>query len=226
MMRLFENRRNGLYLPVFAILVCAACVIGSSPMHLAAQDPFGDAFGDEPGPDPVPGGDIVPADDINRKPDLDDGSLLETEDPVALAIRDSNPTTPAELIHAARVLFQAGNPPEARIYLKRFLDAKAKPETIAAVYQKEGNGIFLQFQKAPTLQPEGAAVADLVLNATHRLMNDRPRLDGLVATVLKGGGAAATARAALKKSGESAVAPLVAILADPTKKAQHDLNLP
>ena len=116
-------------------VLAAACALGVVALTLAAQDPpadkgagedpfgkKGDAKGAKEGPEPKT------ASDRSRV------QALINQDPLILRhLRESNPTTPEQLIVAAEITLNFGSLAECQAFLKKFLEAKPDEATMAGI---------------------------------------------------------------------------------------------
>ncbi len=146
--------------------------------------------------------------------------------PTAAAIQtilDSNPTTPSQLFHAAELLANLGRPDLGKVYLQQILKANPDQAALASIHKQNGGGEVLRVAQNRDLAPEGAQVADAVLKALADRARDRNHLATQASRLSDPSPKARVdAMRELRSAGTAAVAPLVAILADPQKAAQHN----
>jgi len=143
-------------------------------------------------------------------------------DPLVLAVLDSNPQSPVELVQAASVLVSRKRALLAKPLVDKLLAAKLPPEELRTLARRFGPGTILQLGLAPELAPAGRQFADAVDAAVHAAAVDPARIGRLVNQL--GAPSLDERRAAayqLRALGTAVVAPLIKILADPAQTAQH-----
>ena len=84
---------------------------------------------------------------------------VDPDDPVLLTVRESNPTTPAELVKAVEMLLRIKARQEAKKYLQKLIAAKPTDPVLAELIKDQGAGIFVRIGREEALQPEGALLA-------------------------------------------------------------------
>lgn len=171
--------------------------------------PEDDPFGPKKAGEPMPKVEVPEVDSRN-------------EPPLIQIIRESNPTSPLELVTAARQVLDFGRPDEAKRYLVKLLETKADDAVLAEVVRRVGADVVARFQSSPKLQPEGAQAARLLLDAAHRYATDLARL-GEVARRLSSDDAVARSAALrdLQLAGPAAVPPLLDVLKNDARKTEH-----
>lgn len=147
---------------------------------------------------------------------------IDDSHPVILAVKDSNPTTPSELINATETMFNIGRPDQAQVYLDSLIAAGLDDAALYRLQQEKGTAFFLELFRSRTLTPEANAFARQVLEAAYVEARDPTRLDQLVQDL----SSTSTARRdramfSLKELGESAVAPLLLVLGDEGRQSEH-----
>lgn len=178
----------------------AMLLVGVGAAIAVAQDPFG------------PGGD-APAEAPAKKDDKKAAGPPPTDDVLILSIRESNPTTPRQLIAAVKALLDYGALDEARIYLSKLLASKPTVGDLADVQRQFGSAFFIRLAAERRLSPEAQRVAAAVMESARRVHTDPDRLR----TFAKQTGDADAAKRAeaifeLKNAGAAAVAPLLEVL--------------
>lgn len=190
------SETTGFFLALLLVALSTALVV--------AQDPFG------------AGGDDMPAAPMaGDKKDDKKGPTgpPPTEDVVILSIRESNPTTPLQLVTAAKLLVDYGEFEEARSYLKKLLESKPTVGQLADVQRQFGSAFFIRLTTEKRLAPEGARIAQAVMQSAQQLHNDPARLrkfakqTGDADPMLR-----QEAFIELQNAGASAVAPLLEVL--------------
>ena len=146
----------------------------------------------------------------------------EPEDPAVQALLETNPTTPSEGIAVAKSLAALGKPKLAKDLLRRVLAAKLDQKQWAALGERLGSTVFFQLGARADLQPEGRQVADAVLSALEAQVRDSQRVAGLIKQLQD---PSASVRVAallgLQQARDAAVGPLLAVLADASRTAEH-----
>lgn len=189
-------------------LLLLALVLGLATPLFAQDDPFGtkDPVGEVPAETPTP-------EPEKRGPE---------KDPVVLSIRESNPNTPAKLANAVQLMLDYGRADEAKSYLLKLLEAKPDEATLAQLQNQFGSTLFLRLKLDEKLAPEGAELGEAVLKAAYKTSRDPVRLQKLVEQLRDPTPyVRQTAVRDLKRAGTSAVAPLVLVLADKERSAEH-----
>ncbi len=155
--------------------------------RLAAQDPF-DPFGAAK-PGGAPGGAKVDPFGAGKakpmgpaaKPDPNAMPSIEDEnDPVVLAIRESNPTSPDDLMFAVRTLFDVGHTEESKLYLRKLLAANPDQQTLLGFHRELGSAFFFRMSHDDRMLPEGGQLGKAVQDATYQASRDPARLRSLV----------------------------------------------
>jgi hypothetical protein len=175
----------------------------AAPMPpMGEADPFGGASA--PGAAPIGG-----ADPTKREPF------------VIQQIRDSKPTTPAELMRAAQATWQFGRPDEAKRYLGGVLAAKPAEAELAALEAPFADFV-IKLTTDKTLQPEGPQVAAAILTASQKQIQNPDRINALIAQLSNEDlGARQDALAQLADSGPHIVTPALRVLADASREKEH-----
>jgi HEAT repeat protein len=147
--------------------------------------------------------------------------VVET-DPNVVAIRESNPQTPFELMRAVENLINLGRPEEAKKYLKTLIDSKPNRGTLASLQQSFGSGIFFRLTSNEAMQPEGRPFAQAVLDAAYQVAHDPARIAALIKQLSDPSESARYAALVdLRVVGEDAAVALIQALADPTRAAER-----
>ncbi len=149
------------------------------------------------------------------QPELKTGPAID-------AVIESKPTTPAALAQAASTITMLGRPDLAKQYLARFLEAKPDDAQMAAILEQYSSAMFLDMASRNDLLPEARKVADAVFAGAARFKADPKRIAGLIAG-LQAPAADTRYRAmiALLDTGVPALEPLLAVLADAHRAAEH-----
>lgn len=150
------------------------------------EDPFGDPFGagkkqDGKNEDPFGGGAAndpfkagggKPAAGAPGTPPPTT-ALPEEVDNVVLAIRETNPTTPSELMRALRIMFDTQNYQEAKSYLGKLKAAGLDDRAAFALVEEIGSDFVIRLMRSKQMAPEGAAFGrGLMTSASRHLVSD------------------------------------------------------
>jgi len=164
-----------------------------------------------------------PAEAEQAEPEEAVTDLIQKRDsPAVEAILATNPSTPAELVRSAKILADLERPDLAKGFLGQVLSANLDEQQLVALSERFGAGLFGEMASRADLAPEGQQLGEAVLAAVGRHLQDPARLAGLIeqlrdpATPVR-----RQAMAELARSGAAAVAPLLAVLADPARAAEH-----
>ena len=171
-----------------------------------------------------PKGDAPAAAKGERSNDIDKILADKTppENPAVAAILETKPTTPEECGRAAKTLFDFNRPDLAKGFLKKVLDAGLEPQQLADLGQQVGSSVFLDMRDRPELQPEAKQLADAVVAALKARLEDRQRIAGLIKQLQDPSAEKRfQALVGLQAAREAAIAPLIAVLTDPARAAEH-----
>ncbi|MCE9527160.1 MAG: hypothetical protein K8R36_14025, partial [Planctomycetales bacterium] len=201
-------------------VVAAACALGIVALTLSAQDPpAGKAGGEDPF-DKKAGG-KGPKEGPETKTTFDRARIegMIRQDPLVLRhMRESNPTTPEQLIGAAEIALNFESFAECKAFLKKFLEAKPDDATMAGIAARRGSEILFRLSRQKEVQPEGKQVAMAVLTGADKVAKDPARITALVNQLGDtDAGKRATAANDLAQAGVNAVVPLIAALGDPAR---------
>jgi len=144
-------------------------------------------------------------------------------DPLVLAVLEVKPATPEQWLRDIRALIQLSRPALAKEYLAQFAAALPPPADLARLQARFGSAFFLELSSLEAVQPEGALVANAVMQAADERLRNTERLAGLVDRLDDAD--AATRRLAmadLVEAGPVAIPALLRSLADPAQSAGHD----
>ena len=144
------------------------------------------------------------------------------EDPAVLAILETKPNTPAELLRAARILADLKRPDLAKEMIKKVAEANLDAAALASLVDQLGEAAFIEMSSKTTLQPEIGPLVDKALAAYQTRLRDTARLEKLVAQLGDDSPKVrADAAVGLVQAGPYAVAPLMQALSDSDKTAWH-----
>jgi len=220
-------------------LTLAIIVLLAGAAPLAAQDPAADPFGG-----PAAAGAAQPAQEVfgpaaaggaadpfgGAKPAAGRAAAqpaaepisADEKNPVVLAIRDLNPTTPKDLMFAVQSLFDIGRPDEAKAYLAKLIAAQPDRDQLEAIQREYGTGFFMRLARDPQMKPEGEQFAKAVEEAAYQAARDPARLRTVIQQ-LSDPSPNVRLRAVedLQRAGDAAVPPLLEALADPHRGQEH-----
>jgi HEAT repeat protein len=178
-----------------------------------AQDPFADA--------PVVGEDAEGEEEAAEEGEEEEEEI-DPNDPVLLAVQDSNPTTPDELIGAIEKLLRIGAKTAAKEYLQKLVDGKPNEAVLADLMRDYGSGMWMRIGREPKLQPEGAQLSRAAFDAAFRQARDPARIEALIKDLSSPDeGLRRSAVLDLRNAGDAAVNPMLKVLADPARAAEH-----
>jgi CheY-like chemotaxis protein len=209
-----------------AVLVATACVPCAPAL---AQDPFGDPAEPQPAVQQAPpagdaekpaaaGAQAPAADAKQAEPPVDPSQYIL---PIR-AVLESNPQTPVELVRAATILIDLGEPELAKPYVSKLHAAALDDRALAELVRRVGSGPMLRIAGEKALEPEGREFGKRAIDAVGRHARDPKRLAELVdrlddpsAEIQR------QAMAELLGAHEFAVPPLLAAINDPAKRTVH-----
>ena len=158
-----------------------------------------------------------------RAPEDETPVMDDTEDPAIEAVLQSEPSTAAEKIRAARILADLGRPELGKRFLKEVLDTKPNQQQLAELAGQFGSPMFVNLAARKELAPEARQLADAVLVAAHRQLRDPKRLADAIARLQDPSAQVQSAAVAeLQAAGSTAVTALIGVLADAGRQAEHD----
>jgi len=207
--------------PRWALILCLALASSRSLAAEAEPVPAAEPAAEEPGAKPPA---AKPAAAAKAKPgqDVEASKPPVPRDPAVDAVVDSKPTTPAELLRAAKILAGLGRADLAKEYLQKLLDAKPKAAQLAALAEQFGSAVFVDLAAREDLRPESTQLAEAVAAAASQAAQDPKRLAALIKQL---GSPSADARyratTALVDARAAGVLALVDVLAQPGRSAEH-----
>lgn len=144
------------------------------------------------------------------------------QDPVIQAILASPPTTPAERVRVALALADLNHPELARQQLAQLLKANLDADQVLSLGEELGSAIFLKLASRAELAPEGRKLAEAVLTARTAALREPARIARWIAELNDPSPEKRTrAMLSLGDAQEAAVGPLLTVLADPKRAAEH-----
>ena len=168
--------------PFSCKVLAAACALGILVLSLSAQDPPAgkgveeDPFSKKAGP-----GEAKEGPEVKTTFDRGRVQALINQDPLILRhLRESNPTTPEQLINAAEITLKVGSLAECKAFLKKFLEAKPDEATLAGIAARHGTELLLRLNRQKELQPEGKQAAMAILTAADKVVKDPARITRLI----------------------------------------------
>ncbi len=166
---------------------------------------------------------VAPADGESKVPSKQPPAVeIQIVDPQVQAILDMKPSTPSEMVRAGRLLADFQRADLAKGLFRKVLDSKPGPKELAALVDEFGSPAFMEMSTRPDLAPEGTELAGAVLQAKNQQVQEPQRIAALIGE-LQAPSAEQRMRAqvGLQEAGEAAIRPLVEVLADPQRAAQH-----
>lgn len=118
------------------------------------DDPFGDNANKTPAKSKSPGNRAVNLPDSNNK--------------VVLAIRETNPSTPPELINAIRIMFDTRNYEEAKSYLDKLIAASVNDAVAFELVEKIGSDFIIRLMRSEQMSPLGSSFGRKLLTSANR----------------------------------------------------------
>jgi CheY-like chemotaxis protein len=204
---------------LIAFLVTAIS-LECAPQLLAQDDPFGDPFAAKPDPAAPAAADRP----IRLDPRAGNRAKIDAidEDPIVLAIQETNPTKPSELLRAVSVLADIGRIELAKPYLEKLMALELDDQALFDLTMEYGSDTFLRLRQIPGLLPDSAIFARRVSQGTGRYVRNPDRIAMLVGQV----GDASPEKRFEAKSGllmarEDAIQPLMQALLDDSRAADH-----
>jgi len=202
-------------LTVTLTIILVAC------SRLAAQDPFG---GGQPGGDPFGGAKPqAKPKAAAAKPDEDAlPSIKDEKDPVVLAIRESDPTTPDELMFAIRTLYDVGRPEQSKFYIRKLLAANPDQKALLGFHRDLGSAFFYRMSRDERMRPEGTQLGKAVQSAAYQASRDPARLRSLVKQLSDPSPTLQRqAIDGLREAGTAAASAILEALADAQRASEH-----
>jgi len=154
------------------------------------------------------------------QPPGDEADAPQVDSPAVLAILETKPTTPAECARAAKILSHLQRPDLSRQFLQQVIDAKLSADELAALADQFGSGMFINMAAREELLPEAKVLADAVMAAANQVI--RKRVPEFIAQLQDPSpDVRHQALENLKKARAAAIGPMVAVLADAGRTAEH-----
>ena len=151
-----------------------------------------------------------------------DVSAVQPESVAVRAVLDSNPTTLAELVRAAKILADLDRPDKGREFLQMALGAKPTQQQLAALVERFGSSLLMDLAGRGGLAPEAKQLAKAALTAAQRTAEDPKRLAQLIKQLDDPAvNQRRTALAGLREAQSAAVGAMIDVLADPARAAEH-----
>ena len=144
------------------------------------------------------------------------------KDTAVAAILATKPTTPAECVRAAKILFELGRPELAKPFLKKVIDANLDRGQLAELDREVGSTTFIELSGRAALLPEARKLADAVRAAIRAENEDAERIDSLIRQ-LQDPSPEKRLRAVvgLQEARDAAIVPLIAVLADRDRSEEY-----
>ena len=146
----------------------------------------------------------------------------EPEDPAVLAVLETEPSTLAQQARAAALLADLDRPDLARGFLKQIIAARPDQQQLAALAEQFDSSMFTAMASRKNLLPEAKILADAVLEAVNKQLQDPNRISGLIDQLGdQSPEKQQEAFAGLQDARGAAIGSLIEVLADPRQAAQH-----
>ncbi len=208
---------RGFTVAIVVLLAGAAQLVGQDP-----ADPFGGGAGAAGAAQGPGGGGAKPAAPQAAPKDAAGRTAADEQNPVVLAFRDRNPTTPKDLMFAVESLFQIDRRDEAKLYLAKLIAAQPNRDDLESFQRQYGTGFFMRLARDPEMKPEGAQFAKAVEEAAYQAARDPERLKTVIQQLSDPSPTVhLQAVEELQRAGEAVVGPLLEALADPNRQAEH-----
>ena len=145
-------------------------------------------------------------------------------DPAVLAVLESHPQTPVQLLRAIDILVDLGHADLAKPFAAELAHRKLEPVAKVELTQRFHSAVLLKLAHDPQLKGVLGPLVDDLLKSAEAYRRDAKRLTAW-AQQLGEADDNTRAQAALQliRAREAAVAPLVAILADPKRRAEQPM---
>jgi CheY-like chemotaxis protein len=151
-----------------------------------------------------------------------EAELPEREDTAVTAVLKTNPTTPAAMTRAAKILADLQRPDLAKQFLQKVLGAKLNQKQLAALEEEFGSALFTELGAREDLAPEGRQLAEAVLAAVSAELRDPKRIEQLVNQLNDPSeGTRSQAFTGLLKARSASVGPLVKVLDNTARASEH-----
>lgn len=205
----------------FATLA-AICASASSTANAQDEaDPFADpaapAAAEAPATAPS-----APTTDAPPTVSYDEAAAALANDSDVVALLETNPTTPSQLLRAVNVLVDLKKAPAARPLLTRLAAEPLDDAQLAALLEEFGSGVFLRMANQVELQPLGAEFSGRALASAARLAHDPNRLSAAMDALANADRVQRrAAMRTLRAGGTTAAVLIIDALADPARAAEH-----
>ncbi len=213
--------------PLFAQAADGAAMEKPADEEAAGDEPLGDQpAGDEPAEDDAPAADEKPKPaakpKANRAPDPDQAETAMPDDPAVQAVLESHPETPAQLLRAIDILVDLDHADLAKPLVDELGQRKLSVTDKAALANQFNSATLMKLARDAKLGAVLGPLVDDLFKSAAAFRRDPKRLAAW-ARQLSDADETVRARAtvALLQAREAAVAPLIAIMADPQRAAVH-----
>ncbi len=151
-----QNLKRWLFL--VPLILCPAIFVG------AQDDPFG--VKDDDGPAATPASPKAP----------EDGE----DDPIVLAVRDSNPSDPTSWFRALKLMVDIERYDEAAKYLNALNNAALSDESAFDLQRQYGTGFLIELSQIEELGEDAPRLARGIIDAAQRYSRDAVRVNTLI----------------------------------------------
>lgn len=159
---------------------------------------------------------------LDEPPELKLPPPPQGENPAVEAVLDSNPTTLAEQVRAAKILADLGRPELGKDLLRQALGARPSRQQLAALVERFGSSTLMGLAARRDLQPEAKQLAKAALTAAQQTAEDPQRLADLIKRLEDPSSRQrAAAMSGLMDAHSAAVGAMIDVLIDPGRTAEH-----
>jgi len=149
-------------------------------------------------------------------------SVPQSRNPAVRTVLDSQPSTPAECLRAAKIMADLNEPRLCKMFLGKILAAKPDQKQLADLAEKYGSGLLIELAGRAELLPEAKQLAEAVLAAVNQQLQEPKQLAEWVRQLHDASPEARyRALASLRAARGAAVGPLLDALADGARAAEH-----
>ncbi|MBX3414933.1 MAG: hypothetical protein KF708_19770 [Pirellulales bacterium] len=187
-------------------------------------DPFADPAAPAPADPAAPETPLAtPAPAAAPAINYDEAAAALANDSDVVALLETNPTTPSQLLRAVNVLIDLKKAPAARPLLTRLAAEPLDDAQLTTLAEEFGSGVLLRLARQVELQPMGGEFSARVTAAADRLARDPQRLSAAIAALSQPDRSQRrAAMRTLRAGGEAAAVLVIEGLADPAREAEHE----
>ena len=176
---------------LLAIGLCTSTLVATTCPYSPQGDPFGDPFGGgdkkQDAGDPFAGGGAGGGDPFGNAGGANPATpitgvptgpidLPKATSAVVLAIRETKPTTPSQIISALRIMVDTRNFDEAKVYLDRLIAAGIDDATSFQLVQEIGSDFIVRMIRTKQISPNGASFGRSLLASAQKHLTSETQL--------------------------------------------------